>query len=149
MAFHEQDFLMRQIQYLTQVLQQILFKKNQNQYQEAVEEIQNALKKLTTDKPKEFSELTLQETLDSFITDKKFHSELALAVADLLVEEGKMLREKSYSSSQKCYAQALLLYKKSLRDEKAAVPLEIREIIEQLEQKLHPDQIDKINRIIE
>ncbi len=149
MAFHEQDFLMRQIQYLTQVLQQVLFKKNQNQHQKAVEEIQNALRKLTRDKPKDFIEFTPEETLNVFISDEKFHSELALAVADLLVEEGEMLREKSYSSSQKCYVQALLLYKMSLWDEKAAVPLDIHEIIKQIEQKLHPDMIDEINRIIE
>jgi ABC-type transporter Mla subunit MlaD len=41
------------------------------------------------------------------------------------------------------------LYKKSLRDQKAAVPLDIGEIIEQLEQNLHQDQIDKINSTLE
>lgn len=140
---------MRQIQYLTQVLQQILFKKNQNQYQEAVQEIQNALNKLTRDKPKEFGELSLRETLHIFVFDDKFHSELAISVADLLVEEGDILEEKSFSSSQKCYAQALLLYKKSLQDENAAVPLDIQDIIKKIEQLLHPDRIDKVNHILE
>lgn len=140
---------MRQIQYLTQVLQQILFKKNQNQYQEAVQEIQNALKKLTREKPKEFGELSLGETLHIFVFDEKFHSQLAISVAELLVEEGDMLEEKSFSSSQKCYAQALLLYKKSLRDENAAVPLDIQDIIKKIEQLLHPDRIDKVNHILE
>ncbi len=149
MAFHEQDFLMRQIQYLTQVLQQILFKKNQNQYQEAVQEIQNALKKLARDKPKEFGELSLRETLHVFVSDDKFHSELAISAADLLVEEGDMLGNKSFSSSQKCYSQALILYKKSLLHEEAAVPLNVRDIIKQLEQKLHSDHIEEINRILE
>lgn len=140
---------MRQIQYLTQILQEIMFKKNQNQQQEALEEIQDAFKRLTKDRPKQFNELSLEETIDLFIRDRKFESELAISVADLLVEEGGMLEENAFSQSQKSYSQALLLYKKSLQDDTAAVPLDIREKIDQLEEHLrHSDRIEKINSIL-
>lgn len=140
---------MRQIQYLTQILQQIIFKKNQNQQQEAIDEIQDALQEITKNHPKEFNELTLQNTLDIFGVDDEFQSELALAVADLLIEEGEMLRDKSFHKSQKSYQQALLLYKKSKSDNTAAVPLDIQQKIQQLEQKLSPSgSLDKVNRVL-
>ena len=149
MALFEQDFLMRQIQYLTQILQQIVFKKNQNKKQEAVDEIQNAFKRLTRDHPKEFHELDLNETLDLFMIRGKFKSQLAVAVADLLVESGEILEEESYSSSQKCYAQALLIYKKSLTDKEAAVPLDIQQKIDTLEERLlGSPKLQKVNQII-
>lgn len=148
MTLHEQDFLMRQIQYLTQILQQIIFKKNQNKHQEAVKEIQNAFQRLTKDRPKEFYELDLEETIDVFIINGQFQSELAIAVADLLVEEGKMLKEMSFSQSQKSKSQALLLYKKTLNDQSAAVPLDIHEKIDMLEHALSSGPLEKINRTL-
>ncbi len=145
MHLHEQDFLMRQIQFLTQLLQQIVFKKNQNQYQEAIEEIQNALTKLTKDHPKEFHQLDFEETLQLFTHNKSFKSELALAVADLLVEEGKLRYEKSFKRSQKSMAQALALYKKSLQAPDASVPLDISSKIDNLEKKVTEKKLEQIN----
>ena len=141
---------MRQIQFLTQILQQIIFKKNQNKQQQAVDEINDAFRRLTQDHPKEFHNLTLEETVSFFERQGKFQSELAVAVADLLQEEGNMRREKSFSTSQKCHAQALILYKKTLQDESASVPLDIRETISTLNEKLaHSDYLKKINAVFE
>ncbi len=145
MHLHEQDFLMRQIQLLTQLLQQIIFKKNSNQYQEAVEEIQNALTKLTKDHPKAFHQLNFEETLELFSHNETFESELALAVADLLVEEGELLHEKSFERSQKSMAQALILYKKSLQAPNASVPLDISSKIDNLEKKVTEKKLEQIN----
>lgn len=149
MALFEKDFIMRQVQYLTQILQEIIFKKNQNQHEEAVEEIQDAFKRLTKNRPKQFSELNLEETLNLFVRNNKFESELATAVADLLMEEGQMLEEKSYTQSQKSYAQALLLYKNSLWDDTASVPLDISQKIDQLENMLkYANYIEEINNTL-
>lgn len=145
---HEQDFLMRQIQYLTQLLQQIIFKKNQNQYQEAVEEIQNALTKLTKDHPKNFQQLTFEETVNFFMQDSRFESELALAVADLLVEHSKMLNEESFKRSQKSIGQALILYKRSLQDPQASVPLNIDHKINNLEKDVGSKHLKQIHNIL-
>lgn len=148
MPLHEKDFLMRQIQILTQLLQQIIFKKNQNQYQEAVEEIQNALTKLTKDHPKAFHQLDFEETLDLFIHNDSFESELAIAVADLLVEKGKLLYDESFKRSQKSMGQALIIYKKSLQTPDASVPLDIEKKINHLEKKVLADHLERINIII-
>jgi len=145
MHLHEQDFLMRQIQLLTQLLQQIIFKKNSNQYHEAVEEIQNALTKLTKDHPKAFHQLNFEETLELFSHNDTFESELALAVADLLVEEGELLYETSFERSQKSMAQALILYKKSLQAPNASVPLDISSKIDNLEKKVTEKKLEQIN----
>jgi phosphoenolpyruvate carboxylase len=145
---HEQDFLMRQIQYLTQLLQQIIFKKNQNQHQEAVEEIQNALTKLTKDHPKNFQQLTFEETLALFTKDDTFESELAIAVADLLVEQGDMLYEESFKRSQQSMGQALILYKRSLQDPQASVPLDIEDKINHLKKNVLANHLEQINNIL-
>jgi phosphoenolpyruvate carboxylase len=145
---HEQDFLMRQIQYLTQLLQQIIFKKNQNQHQEAVKEIQNALTKLTKDHPKNFQQLTFEETLALFTKDDTFEPELAIAVADLLVEQGDMLYEESFKRSQKSMGQALILYKRSLQDPQASVPLDIEDKINHLKKSVLANHLKQINNIL-
>ncbi|MCW9707202.1 hypothetical protein [Fodinibius salsisoli] len=139
---------MRQIQYLTQLLQQIIFKKKNNQHKEAQQQLQNAFQRLTKEHPKQFNELTLQETLQLFMKDGKFASELALAVADLLVEEGELLEKQSFSKSQKSYSQALLLYKKAKQDQSAAVPLDIHQKINRLENVMSSNQTKDINRIL-
>lgn len=149
MAIFEQDFLMRQIQQLTQLLQEIIFKKSQNQKQDAVQQIRNAFQRITKDHPKQFHELSLEETISIFEQNQQFQSQLALAVADLLIEEGDMLDDKSHSTSQKCYTQALLLYKKSLREDGAAVPIDIQQKIDTLQDLLHhSDYLGDINRIL-
>ena len=149
MTLHQQDFLMRQIQHLTQILQQIIFKKNQNKRQEAVEEIQDAFKQLTRDHPKEMHELSLKETTEIFDRRGSFQAELALAVADLLVEEAK-IRANAFSRSQKSFAQALLLYRRARSDDDAAVPLDIEQRIQQLEEELaQSDYLSEIDELVD
>ncbi len=148
MPLHEKDFLMRQIQILTQLLQQIIFKKNQNKYQEAVEEIQNALKRLTKDHPKSFHQLDFEETLELFIKNDTFESELAIAVADLLVEQGELLYDESFKRSQKSMGQALIIYKKSLQIPDASVPLDIEKKIDHLKKKVLANHLEQINIIL-
>lgn len=148
MALFEQDFLMRQIQYLTQLLQQIIFKKKNNQQDEAVYLIEDAFQRLTKDHPKEFNELTLEETLDLFTRNDTFEAELALAAADLLVEEGSLLYESAFSKSEKCFTQALLLYQKALTTKDASVPMDIKEKIAELEKKVRGNRKDKLNEIL-
>lgn len=139
---------MRQIQQLTQLLQQIIFKKKNNQPKEARQQLQDAFKRLTQEHPKQFNQLTLRETLQLFTNKGQFSSELALAVADLLVEEGELLRDKSFSLSQKSYSQALLLYKKAKQDRSAALPLDINHNIGKVEEALSSEQIQQVDRLI-
>lgn len=146
MQLHEQDFLMRQIQALTQLLQKIIFKKNQNQYREAVQEIEKAITKLSKDTPKSFYELDFDETLELFSHDGTFEAELAVAVADLLVEQGDMLYKESFQRSQKSMGQALILYRKSAQKTDVPLPLDIDEKIDHLEKRVLADHINQINK---
>ena len=148
MSIFQQDFLMRQIQYLTQLLQQVIFKKNQQKPKEAIEDIHNAFKRLTRDQPKAFHELSLTDTISVFHSDGNFKSELAAAAADLLYEDGKIQQARSYSRSQKSYAQALLLYKMILSENKATIPLDISTKIEHLTQKLNDKHLHQVNNTL-
>jgi len=148
LAIFEQDFLMRQVQYLTQLLQQIIFKKNQNKPKEAVEDIHNAFQRLTKDRPKEFHQLSLEETGKMFIDDNTLQDELAVAAADLLFQEAEMLEDQQFSRAKKSRLQALLLYKMALKDDKAAVPLDIQQKIAELEQSLTDNDLEKMDTLL-
>jgi phosphoenolpyruvate carboxylase len=149
MSFFQRDFVLRQVKYLTQLLEQIIFKKNQKQYVQALEQIHNAFQQLTKNHPKDFYELSLHETLNIFKRDENFEADLAIAVADLLLEEGEILQEKHFRQSQKCYLQALLLYKKARITSESPVPLNIQQKINRLKTVLkHSDQLDTIDKLL-
>ena len=130
----QQDFIMKQIQMFTQVLQQVLFNKQAGNQQEARQLVKETLNELTEDHPDSFHDLSLKETLNLFRNEGKFNSELALVVAELLIEEGELLAE---NEAEKRYLQALLLYQKALDDPDIAVPLQSGQIIGQLKEKLN------------
>src|SRR5690554_1137850 len=130
----QQDFIMKQIQMFTQVLQQVLFNKQAGNQQEALQLVKETLNELTEDHPESFHDLSLKETLKLFRNEGKFNSELALVVAELLIEEGELLAE---NEAEKRYLQALLLYQKALDDPDIAVPLQSAQIIGQLKEKLN------------
>ncbi|NGP86986.1 hypothetical protein G3569_01365 [Aliifodinibius halophilus] len=140
---------MRQVQYLTQLLQEIIFKKSKNKKQEAIQEINNALERLTKEHPKQFHELELEETANLFIQNDAYQAELALAVADLLVEEAEMLKDQQFSKSKKAYQQAYMLYKKAQLDKNAAVPLDIHQKTTQIKQELsHKNALAEIEKLL-
>lgn len=142
----QQDFIMKQIQMFTQVLQQVLFKKQAGKQQEARQLVKETLNELTEDHPESFHDLSLEETLDLFRNEGKFNSELALVVAELLIEEGELLEK---NEAEKRYLQALLLYQKALNDPDIAVPLQSGQIIGQLKEKLNGSSgLDEINELL-
>ncbi|TYP95310.1 hypothetical protein LX73_0608 [Fodinibius salinus] len=148
MAVFEQDFLMRQVQYLTQLLQQIIFKKNNNKQSEAIREIENAFQRLTKEQPQKLNELSLEETIALFRHQGDFKSDLALAVADLLIEEAQMLSDKNYSRSQKAYQQALLLFKKTQNTASSAIPVNMEEKISVAENNItNSEQLNLIDQL--
>lgn len=150
MAIFEKDFVMRQVRYLTQLLQQIIFKKNNNKQPEAIREIDNAFQRLTNDHPKSLNELSLEETITLFMHQGDFKSDLALAVADLLMEEAQMLSDKNYSRSQKAYQQALLLFKKTQNTASSAIPIDMEKKISVAEDKTTDSvALDLVNQLTE
>lgn len=149
MDIHQKGYIERQVQYLTQLLQEILFKKSKNKKEEAVQEIRDGLEEVTKDQPKEMHELDLEETLNCFTQDEKFKSSLAIAASDLLYEQSIMLEETSFSTSQISAAQAFLLYKKSLQNPDSAIPVTVNEKMNVLEDKLkHSDYLEQINQLV-
>ena len=87
MVLHR-DFLMRQIQQLVQVLMQVLLKKKQGAHEEA----RNILSEGLEETFQNDLDTLLAMDRDSFMTlcspSNAFHAGLAVALADLLREEG-------------------------------------------------------------
>jgi len=148
MAPFKQDFLTRQVRHLTQILQQIVFKKNQQKKQEALDEVQQALNELVKEPKVNFHELSLLQTFRTFIQNQNFQPDLAFATADLLIEGSKLLDTASENRVQKSLQQALLLYKAAITVEKAAVPFDFQQKITYLKEHLSTERVAEVSRIL-
>lgn len=141
----QQGYIMRQIQQLTQALQQVLFNKKQGYRQEALDILQRALNGIPNDPEAEFHRLSLDETLQAMQSDGTFNTDLALAAADLLYEKGQ-LRDNDDDGSRHCYMQALLLYRTVMDDPQVAFPLEAPQKIEHIERMLQTADVEAVKR---
>lgn len=124
-----EDYIMRQIRQFIQVLEQVIFKKKQGQKEEVQMLITETLNELLEESERDFSDLSLKETLSAIGNKDSVNPQLALVIADLLYEqEGEDVA--------KSHAQALLLYKKAIEDGSVAIPLQAMERVTELENNL-------------
>lgn len=134
------DFLMRQIQQAVQVLLQalasVLRLKAEERYDEAIQRITDVFGEIDLT-PRPVGELNAQELLDLCSTSQGFQVDLALSIADLLREEGEILRlqgrdELACASEEK----ALALYRRAIKTEGAAMPMDIHTKMSGLESRI-------------
>lgn len=121
-SMFQQDYIIRQIQQLTHALEQVLFKKKQQQYQEARQIIHEALNELPDQESSGFHELPPRRMLSIFEQDGTFNADLGLAAAELLLEEADLTD--NAAAAGRCRANAFLLYRKSIADGDVAVSLQ-------------------------
>ncbi|WP_234572436.1 hypothetical protein [Rhodohalobacter sp. 614A] len=143
----EQDFIMRQIQQLVQVLQKILFKKSQGLHQEAQIMIDETLDDFLDDDSKSFQSLTLSETLEVLKKDGLFNVELAYAVGDILYERAEL--EIDEEKSKKFYRQAFLLFHKAMQYPSVAFPMTTTDKMSHIEEKLDSSSLESIKKLAE
>lgn len=134
------DFLIRQIQQAVQVLMQalasVLKLKSEERFEEAIQQISRAFGEIDL-APRPVGELNAKELVDLCSTSQGFQVDLALSIADLLREEGEILRlqgrgELACASEEK----ALALYRRAIRTEGAAMPMDIHTKMSSLEARL-------------
>ena len=87
MVLHR-DFLMRQIQQLVQVLLQVLFNKQQGNHEEARSVLDEGLKSTFQADLDELLAMDRASFMELCSPSNAFHGGLAVALADLLREEG-------------------------------------------------------------
>jgi len=119
------DFLLRQIHQLAQVLARVLSLKSDQQPDQALQEIDRAFQDLPGLDVLLHATATRDELLALCRSDDRFHSEKALALADLLVERALLVEEEQKSG----FKYALWLYEAAVSEGGAALPLDIRERI--------------------
>ena len=134
------DFLIRQIQQAVQVLLQalasVLKLKSEERYEAAIEQITQAFGEVDLT-PRPVGELDAKELMDLCSTSQGFQVDLALSIADLLREQGEILRlqgrgEPACASEEK----ALALYQRAIRTEGAAMPMDIHTKMSSLEARI-------------
>jgi hypothetical protein len=131
----EKDYIMREVQKLTQVLQVIMGLKQERKYDMAMNEIQNSYE-LYFDDEKIQQAKTVDDLVDQCSKDGEFVPDLAFALADIINEDAEISElEGEVTKAKKKFKLALGLYKRALSEEHAAVPIEIAEKIQDLEKK--------------
>lgn len=141
----EQDFIMRQIQQLVQVLQKNFSKKSQGLHQEAQIMIDETLDDFLDDDSKNFQSLTLSETLEVLKKDGLFNVELAYAVGDILYERAEL--ESDEEKSKKFYRQAFLLFYKAMQYPSVAFPMTTTDKMSHIEEKLDSSSLESIKKL--
>ena len=84
----QRDFIMRQIQQLVQVLLQVLFNKQQGNHDEARSILDEGLKSTFDADLDDLLSMNRDTFMDLCSPSSAFHAGLAVALADLLREEG-------------------------------------------------------------
>lgn len=135
----QKDVLMRQIQMLTQALARVLFKKSAGQQGAAQQIIAEALGELDgVDRVSDLRERPVEDVLDLCRSEAGgFSPDFALAVADLLREDGDLLAMQE-RDAEACasYERALALYRRAEADEHAAVPMDFAARVAHVEERL-------------
>jgi 8-oxo-dGTP diphosphatase len=115
------DYLFRQIQQLIALLARVLFLKNTQRHQEAIEEVDNALRLIF---PTHADGPLDEGALRAFCRDEdRWSGEKALALADLLAERGRL----STGDGRPWLRRALFLYEETQRQPGAMLPFDVVE----------------------
>jgi|GEM_PF-749568 len=130
MAIFQKDSLMMQIKQLSNVLEQVIFKKNNGSFDEAQDILEESITELFENE-KEIQQITLDDFLSALQTDGSFNPELALVVADLLYEEAELVDD-----PESCYRRALGLYQEAMKSPDTTLPLQLNQKISHIKDEL-------------
>lgn len=142
------DYLMRQIEQLGQVLARVLFNKSNQQYDAAIEEIDQAFSNQLGHGLSDLRHLSIDELVTLCSTTEGLSAELTLRVGDLLYEDGK-IRARQGDGSATCpsFIRALALYAEVVSRGDEALPWDIFQKIERLREAVDAcDQPDALVR---
>ena len=114
----QRDFILRQVQQFAQVLAEVLFQKRQNLFELAEQTLAEGIQELLSLELVEVLQLDRDALLALCTTDDWFSGDKAVALADLVHEEGSIAADE----------RALWLYEAALASD-AAVPFNIHERI--------------------
>jgi len=125
--------MLRQIQQLIQVLELVIFKRKQDQYEEAADVLNGALKDLFGVDVDGIAGLSDEDVVELCTSSGQLVSDKAIVLAEILEEEGHG-RELNGTSlmAPLFYAKALALYEAGLGASDAALPLDIYDRIRTL-----------------
>ena len=131
------DYLLRQIHQLAQVLARVLFLKSDQEHQQAIQEIDQALQDLPGLSVLLHAELSQGQLLALCRTESGFSAEKAVALADLLREKGLLVQDEQ---GRRTYFQyALWLYEAAISEEGATVPWDINQQIAWLKEGIEQE----------
>ena len=145
----ERDYFMRQIRQLAQVLQRVIAQREQGQVDEAHRLVRQAIGEVDERDDGELRHRPLREVIQFCRRDDAFRPDFAMRVADILNEEGHLLVEQGRErEARKSYTRALLLYRRAMQAEDAALPWNTGEKLSRLEANVDEEGIRAIESLL-
>jgi hypothetical protein len=137
----QRDYVLRQIQQLIQVLELVIFKRKADQFEEASDVLNGALKDLFGLDVDEIAGLSDSDVVALCTSGGQLVSDKALVLAEILEEEGQARELRGTSLMAPLYfAKALALYEAGLGASGAALPLDIYDRIRTLKSLVSDNQ---------
>ena len=130
----QRDFILRQIQELIQVIARIIGLRIEGNYEEARSHIEQTLKSIWNVHREQLLILSSDKLLNLCEVSGTFHTEFAIALADLLIEDGHIFKEQEdVDSALLSYKQSLIIHEIVVSNSDAA-PYDIYDRIAKLEE---------------
>ena len=126
------DYILRMVAEMAQVLARVISLKSRQEYEQALKEINAALRQLRDGNGEEAPELSLTDWLALCRRHEQAASGLMIAVADLLKEQGDVLAAQNKPESAKSRALALGLFLEGLLNGETFVTVELLRKVEEL-----------------
>jgi hypothetical protein len=136
----QQDYILRQVQQLIQVLARVLELRTTSLLDEARDEIHNALKHIFDRSPMEISQLSDDQLIELCSSDSMLQAELALAFADLLKQEGMLCNEEGRDADARRYWKKTRVLYEAVLKKSDTIPLDVYDKINTLIDLIDSDE---------
>lgn len=138
----QRDYILRQIQELIQVIARIMDLRIEGAYEEAHSSLENALASIWNIHRSDLVELTADQLKELCIVEGAFHTQFAVALADLLKEDGLLYEEEGkFFHAKDSFKQSLVINKLVLAHSKE-IPFDIYERISLLEEAIVRNEVE-------
>lgn len=144
----ERDYIMRQLQILSQALVRAFIMRAQGQLDKAIKELDKAVEAYTDLESDQFHALAIDQMIALCTLNGRFSVEHGCVLGNVLEEQGDMLLErKKERLADGNYVRALGLYLEALSEPEAAIPVDLHEriayLIKQTKHVTYPSPIAK------
>lgn len=138
----QRDYILRQIQELIQVIARIMDLRIEGSYEKAHSHIENALASIWNVHRNDLVELSSEQLKELCIVEGAFHTQFAIALADILKEDGVIYEEEGkFFHARDSFAQALSINELVLSHSNE-IPFDLYDRISTLKEAIERNEVE-------